>query len=307
MFKIGRGKTGRHRRRTASTGGVRGLFGLVPWPAGWRSWWQRKSRPVRHFRQDAATYALFVLIAGTSVTAVVLWASGVFALAGERLGAATQSFLADKGLAIEQVSVTGRTYADKSRLQTALGVERGMSLLHFDIHEARARLEDVDWVDQATVMRLWPDTLRIALVERRPIAIWQLNGELMLIDRDGLVISGEHLGDFANLPHVVGAGAATAAADLIALMNAHPDIRSRLRAAVRVGGRRWNLRLDNGIDVKLPDRGEGEALHLLTEIDRRHRLFGRDIVEIDLRVPKRLFLKLRSEDVVDFDASGVET
>ena len=90
-------------------------------------------------------------------------------------------------------------------------------------------------------------------------------------------------------------------------MSRHPLIRSRVRAAIRVGGRRWNLRLDSGVDVKLPDQGEDQALRLLTELEERHRLLARDITEIDLRVPDRLFLKLRSDRVVELNSPGLET
>ena len=170
-------------------------------------------------------------------------------------------------------------------------VLKGRSLFHFDIVSARQRIEELDWVDQASVTRLWPNSIHISLVERLPIAIWQLEGELRLIDRTGQVISSEYLTEFGNLPHIVGVGAAEAASDFLNLMSQYPFINSRVRAAIRVGARRWNLRLDSGVDVKLPDQGEHEALQLMTELEEQHRILARDLSEIDLRVPGRLFLK----------------
>jgi cell division protein FtsQ len=309
MFSLSRRTSRRaaRRGRQRPAGRDSWLEGTFPSIGYVREWWQRKSRLVRHLGQQASAYALFLSLVGSAMIIVILWASGVFGEAGARLSAATGEALAAGGLAIEEVSVTGRTYADKARLQTALGAERGASILHFDIGDARRRLETVEWVDRATIMRLWPNTLRIALVERRPIAIWQLDGRLMLIDRYGQIISGQHLSNFPNLPQIVGVGAASAAADLIELMEEFPDLEARMSAAVRVGGRRWNLRLDNGIDVKLPDQGEREALALLSGIEKRHRLLSRDAAEIDLRVPERLVLKLRKRDVVEFDGADVKT
>ena len=304
MFAMKKRPDPRRQRRKSASSDDR--FAALT-PSEWRRWWQRKSRRVRNIRQDASAYVLYVCLAGSLAVVLLLWASGIFGEAGARLSLMTQRALAGSGLALEQVSVSGRAYTDRAALQSALRVERGMSILHFDLWEARQRIEKLDWVDHATIMRMLPDTLQITLTERRPIAIWQLSGDLMLIDGKGDVISGDHLAEFGNLLHVVGGGAATAAADLIGLMNAYPEIGSRVRAAIRVGGRRWNLRLDSGIDIKLPDQGEAAALELLTGLEKRHRLFARDVVEIDLRVPERLYLKLRDQDVVQFNAAGVKT
>ena len=128
-----------------------------------------------------------------------------------------------------------------------------------------------------------------------------------MIDRTGQVISSEYLTEFGNLPHIVGVGAAAAASDFLNLMSQYPFINSRVRAAIRVGARRWNLRLDSGVDVKLPDQGEHEALQLMTKLEEQHRILARDLSEIDLRVPGRLFLKLRSNKVVQLKSPGMET
>ncbi|MCH7555160.1 MAG: cell division protein FtsQ, partial [Proteobacteria bacterium] len=56
-------------------------------------------------------------------------------------------------------------------------------------------------------------------------------------------------------------------------------------------GRRWNLRLDNGVDVELPEAGINAAWRRLADIERRHRLLSRDITAIDLRLPDRLVVR----------------
>ncbi len=273
----------------------------------WKTWRRNRARSIRYARQQMAPYGLFLMVAGVSLMLMLLWASGIFDIARERFNDATAHFLADHGLGIDQVSVSGRKFTDKEELYEAVNVLPGKSLFHFDIVSARQRIEDLDWVDQASVTRLWPDSIHISLVERLPIAIWQLDGELRLVDRTGQVISSEHLTEFGNLPHVVGVGAAEAASDYLKLMSRHPFINSRVRAAIRVGARRWNLRLDSGVDVKLPDQGEHEALQLMTQLEEQHRILARDLSEIDLRVPGRLFLKLRSNKVVQMKSPGVET
>jgi cell division protein FtsQ len=237
----------------------------------------------------------------------ILWASGVFGQLSDSVAQSSDGLFITVGFSVQQVNVTGRKYTSKEGLYEALSISQGDSLLNFELDSARRRIEVLDWVDQARVMRLWPGSLQIDIVERRPSAIWQLNGQLALVDREGQIISSEHLSDFANLPHVVGQGAAKEAAELIDLLDRYPVIRSRVRAAIRVSGRRWNLRLDNGVDVKLPDDREEEALRRLLIFDDRHRLLARDIATIDLRMEDRMFISLRSNEILHLNVPGMDT
>jgi cell division protein FtsQ len=94
----------------------------------------------------------------------------------------------------------------------------------------------------------------------------------------------------------VGAGAATRAKEFLALLDRHPDLRETVRASVLIGERRWNLRLKNGVNVRLPEAGVARALDQLAALDREKNLLARDISLVDLRLPDRVTLRL-SESV----------
>ena len=98
-----------------------------------------------------------------------------------------------------------------------------------------------------------------------------------------------------NLMLVVGKGAETRARDFLALLDRYPQVRSVTKAAIFVGERRWNLRLKDGLDVRLPENDVGNALAALSKLDKEERLFSRDIVAVDMRLPDRLTVQL-SED-----------
>lgn len=270
-------------------------------------WWHEKKRSFRYVRQRFKPYVIVVLASTALIALPVLWASGVFGQLRETIAQSSGDMLVAAGFSVNHVSIAGRRYTSKEGLYEVLAVSQGESLLNYDLNRARQRIEVLDWVREAHVMRLWPDSLHVEIVEHRPAAIWQLNGQLALIDRDGQIISSEHLSNFANLIHVVGQGAAEEAAGLIDLLNRYPAIRSRVRSAIRVSGRRWNLRLDSGIDIKLPDNREEEALHRLLVLDDRHRLLVRDIATIDLRLPDRMFIGLRSNEMISLNVPGMDT
>jgi cell division protein FtsQ len=155
----------------------------------------------------------------------------------------------------------------------------------------RQRLETIAWVERAHVERRLPGTILVRLTERTPFAIWQHQGRFAVIDREGKVVATEALDAFGPLPLVVGAGAERAAAEIYDLLQAHHALIERTQALVRVGERRWNLRLHNGVDVLLPEGQEAPALNRLSELHARHALLDRPLVAIDMRLPDRLVLR----------------
>jgi cell division protein FtsQ len=206
----------------------------------------------------------------------------------ERLGSAT----ARLGLRVEHVIIEGRVKTPEPLLRAAIGIVPGDPILGYSVQAARARIESINWVRSATVERRLPDTIVVQLVERRPFAVWQHQGKFRLIDRDGQVVTDSDVADFANqLPLVVGAGAPQAAAALLDALAAQPGIATRVTAAVRVGQRRWNLRLSNGIDVLLPEGAEAQALARLAELQAQHALLDRPLQAIDMRLPDRFVFR----------------
>src|SRR5690606_1359314 len=195
------------------------------------------------------------------------------------------------GLRIEEVLVEGRARTDGEEILARLGLETGRPILAVDPQASRAALETLPWVTAASVERQLPDTLYIRLVEREPLALWQDHGVIQVIDRDGAVIPDVEPRRFAHLPLVVGPDAPAHAARLIAVMNAEPELRDRVTAAVRVGGRRWNIQIEGRIDVRLPEAGAAEAWQQLARIERQQGLLARDVLVIDLRLPDRLVVR----------------
>jgi cell division protein FtsQ len=210
----------------------------------------------------------------------------------ERLGHAT----ARLGLRVQDVIVEGRQKTPEPLLRAALGVSRGDPILGFSLTEARARIESINWVQSATVERQLPGTVVVQLNERRPFAVWQHNGKFVLVDREGDVVTNSDVAAFANqLPLVVGAGAPSAAAALVDALSAQPSIMTRVMAAVRVGERRWNLHMNNGTDVLLPEGAEAPALAKLAELQASLSLLDRPLQTVDLRLPDRLSIRLRQD------------
>lgn len=202
------------------------------------------------------------------------------------------AFTARLGLVVNDIQVEGRETTDAATILVALAAERGTPILAVRPSRAREQLEKLPWVRSAAIERRLPDTLIVRLVERRPLAVWQHDGKHRLIDRDGGVIAVTDLSRFAGLPTVVGDKAAVRAAALLDALAREPELATRVSAAIRVDDRRWNLRIDQGIEVMLPEEQWEAAWGRLAALERHSRLLQRDIQRVDMRLPDRLVLRV---------------
>jgi len=204
-------------------------------------------------------------------------------------------FGSDRSMTVQAVIVDGRQNTPLPLIREALGVSRGDAMLGFSPEAARQRLESIPWVAQAHVERHLPATIVVRLEERRPFAIWQNQGRFVIVDRQGKTVATDGLDQFGPLPLIVGPGADQAAAALYDLLAAETEVAERVQAMVRVGERRWNLRLHSGADVLLPEAAEAAAIKRLAELQQEAKLLDRPLAAIDLRLPDRLVVRANRE------------
>jgi cell division protein FtsQ len=207
------------------------------------------------------------------------------------------------GMAADDIRIKGLVHQDPEMVLAALGIKPGGSLVGFDAANARNFLEDLDWVSSAKVQRLFPNQLEISVVERVPFAVWQRGGAYYVIDRTGSAMSSLHPGDVRSLPLVTGEGAQFAVAELVNQLEATPDLSSKMKAAARVGQRRWNLYLDKGITVLLPDKEVEAALARLQALEQSQHLLSKGIRTVDLRFAGRVIVGIAQTEEASADTA----
>src|SRR3979411_343032 len=241
--------------------------------------------------------------AGVAATVLMLLGSAGFGIVkgghvGEWASAAsdTRNAIANSaGFRITAVAINGRKQLTQDEVLAIGGVNGRSSLLFLDAAVVRDKLKANPWIREATVLKLYPGQLQIDIVERSAFALWQQDGRLSVISDDGAVLEPYVSRRFVSVPRVVGKGADTRARDFLSMLARYPQVRAATKAAILVGERRWNLRLQDGLDIRLPENDLGNALAALSKLDKEDRLFSRDIVAVDMRLPDRLTVQL-SED-----------
>ncbi|GGF17431.1 hypothetical protein GCM10011611_24070 [Aliidongia dinghuensis] len=214
---------------------------------------------------------------------------------GNRLSNALLATTAAAGFTVQTLDVEGRQMTTPAEILAAVNARPGGPIFGVSPAAAKLQLEALPWVRTAAVERQLPGRIYIKLVERKPLALWQRHGKMVLIDQDGVVVATEHLERYSNLLLVVGDDAPKHAQSLIQVLGTQPDLMKKVQAAVWINDRRWNLKLDSGIDVELPEDGVAGAWTHLAAIDRDHGLLARDIERVDLRLADRVVVKVNQE------------
>ena len=240
---------------------------------------------------------------GIAATALFLFASAGYGVVSGDIGPVIAEELRDlrdatanaSGFRITSISFSGQHQVTREEILSTLGVTERSSLLFLNAAVSRTKLMSNPWIANATVLKLYPGRLHIAITEREAFALWQKDRKISVIAGDGIVLEPYLTSQFSSLPLVVGNGAERKARELQALIDKYPTLRAQVYASVLIADRRWNLKLRNGIEVKLPESEIERALDALIELDRNKNLLTRDIVAIDLRLADRVTVKLSEE------------
>jgi cell division protein FtsQ len=303
-----RGKTLRHAARAA-----REMAGVQPGSARRRKksgWLGGVMTRINRF----LARPILVLAAGLVLLALIaaLLVSGVAGRAAHGIGNGISGVVGDAGFGVYEIRITGNRRVPTSTIFAALSLKPGQSIFFIDLPAARARIAALDWIASADVVRRYPDAITVAVTEKRPFALWQMppdsggGSQVAVVERAGGVITTIGVEQFSMLPKLVGDGAPEAAGDLVDAVLNHRAVSARIAAYERVSRRRWNLILNNGVVVKLPETGWLKELDVLEHLIVDKGILERDVTEIDLRSATQYFFMLKGGEKKDVQR-GKET
>lgn len=240
---------------------------------------------------------------GLALCAVAIWTYFHGAALLSQGVAHVEALFVSLGFQLDDVVVEGRIRTDKTHILKTANLSRGKSLFSIDLVQVKNKLEEVPWVNAVSVERRFPDTLFIRISEREPVAIWQNKSHLYLVDREGGLIETKE-NKYGGLLHISGLQAPKHIGALVALLDKFPEVKSRVTAAAHLRSTRWDIQLDGRVIIKLPERDAEKALAYFLDLENHHHLMDREIVNIDLRIPDQLILRLTPEGAQKRDGTG---
>ena len=199
------------------------------------------------------------------------------------------------GFGISKLHLSGENRTPPQTILAVLNLKPGQSIFDADLQAARARLLRLPLVAQADVTRRYPDSISVNIVEKHPFALWDSGKGLFVVERSGAVITKAMRKAFPHLPVFAG-DPPKGGADLVEAISDQRAVAARVRIMQRVGQRRWNLILDDGVVVMLPETGWRKQLAVLEHLIVDKGILERDVKQIDLRLPDNYFFELRGQD-----------
>jgi cell division protein FtsQ len=235
------------------------------------------------------------LLGGMTV-AVVIAAVIAFRLP-QLAGIAMGEGIGQAGFTVRRIEPKGLARLDPMKVYEIVDSQRGIAMPLVDLRGVREQLMALGWVKEARVSRRLPDTLVVDIVEREPVAIWQSNQRLSLIDSDGVELERVRVEAMPDLLLLIGAGAQHRVAGLNGLLEQAPHLRPQITGATWVSGRRWDIRFQTGETLALPegDAAARRALARFADMDRRSQMLGRGFVRFDMRDARRMVVRVTRE------------
>lgn len=274
----------------------------------------RKSTMVRK-RQKSARLSLILLWArrGLAIAfffAIIGWCAVWFVGSGANASIAhwvrskTLSVTADAGFRVKEILVEGRVHSDVDVLLGIVNVREGDPLFALKPKEAKEQIEKITWVKSARVERRLPDSIYVHLVERKPIALWQNDGALSVVDETGSLLTQQDLASFKDLVMVNGDDAPKYVGAFLMMLNAEDELLSRIDHASLIDSRRWDLHLKDGKTIKLPEENTALAMRNIVIKHQQDNILGEDaIADIDARYQGRLIVRTKLGKVQDYRAA----
>ncbi len=264
---------------------------------------RRGAKPARQgFFARLMPSRTMIALTGTGAVITLLLAllvTGVLGRAFHGVKLATDTVVNDAGFTIRNIHIRGGQRTPAATIAAALDLKPEQSIFAADLAAARARLMGLDWVASADVVRRYPDSISVAIVEKRPFALWQIppnasgTAPIAVVERNGRVITTQGVEQFVRLPKLVGAGAPQASAELVDVVQNHRAVSARIAYFERVSQRRWNLILNDGVIVKLPEQNWRQEIDALEHLIIDKGVLEKDVAEIDLRSATHYFFLLR--------------
>ncbi len=237
------------------------------------------------------TSLLLIFVAGLG-----LFAGGHISSALAGLRQQTLAAFTTVGFEVRDIALEGNERTDAESIYAALGIEVGDSIFAADPAAIRTNLLQLPWVADVVVGRQFPDLVSIRLIERRPFALWRVGSSTVVVERSGAVIESVQPSISERLPLIVGPGAPEIAAPILDLLDQQRAVRARLQSVERISERRWDIVLDRGIRVRLPEIGWEEQLAELERLIVDQGVLERDLETIDLRFPDSYIFQLHNGD-----------
>ena len=208
-------------------------------------------------------------------------------------------FLISNGFKIKNVLISGTHNLSQDYLINIINTQNHINILNVNLHTIYNKIIQNSWVEETYVERILPDTIKIKVLEKKPIAIWQNQKGNKLITVNGDVISHANVNKFKNsFPIIKGEKSKENISTILKILETNKNFAKNIWSLTFINQRRWDLHFNQGLIVRLPSQDVIKAWQKIIKLQTNYNILNLRLTEIDLRNPEQILGKINFDKKV---------
>ena len=205
----------------------------------------------------------------------------------------TNTLLINYGFYVQHIYITGNNNVQKENILSIINNKEYKTIFDINLFKIHNNLLSNEWIETVKIERILPSLIKIQIIEKKPVAIWQTKLGNKLITKDGSIISNADITAFKNsLPIIIGKGANKDAFLILQILKKNPDLYNNVWSISYINKRRWNVHLNQGVIVLLPRTKIYDAWSKIGFLQKKYKILDIGLTEIDIRNKNQIFAKI---------------
>ena len=201
--------------------------------------------------------------------------------------------LINNGFVIKNIKILGLSHLDKGEIIEIVNTYNNINIFNVNIKNIYRKIKNNTWIKKVSVEIIYPNTIKILLTEKQPIAIWQNRYGNSLITKNGDVISEKNLEKFKSyLPIINGQNAPKNVYSILNILSSNKDFAENIWSLSFVNERRWDVHFNQGLTIRLPSKNVKKAWEKVVYLNQKFNILGLGLTEIDLRNSRQILGKV---------------
>ncbi len=203
------------------------------------------------------------------------------------------TILINNGFIIKNIEISGENHLNKNDIIKIINAYNDVNIFNVNIKNIYKEIKNNTWIKKVSIEIIYPNTIKILLTEKKPVAIWQNRYGNILITKSGDVIFEKNLEKFKNyLPIVIGQNAHKNAHSILNILSINKDFVKNIWSLTYVNERRWDVHFNQGLTIKLPGDSVEKAWGKVLYLDKKFNILNLDLTELDLRNSSKILGKI---------------
>ena len=199
---------------------------------------------------------------------------------------------------VNLMAIDGAGQSVSEDIREILPIDFPVSSFDLNLDEMRQTIAELPAVKDVSIRVRPGGLLQIDVTERGPVILWRNEDGLALLDEHGYYVGQADAREgHADLPLIAGEGADLAVPEALQLIAVLGPLGPRTRGVVRMGARRWDVVLDRGQRILLPEDGAVQALERVIALHQAQDVMARDLAQVDVRLGSRPTIRMNQAAV----------